>query len=87
MKSCRTHSNHFKLGDCKVAMVTSYVSIKNPHLANSTTSTASGAAICLIKGSMRCTQLYTTDRERKRNTEMKRPQSTQESAAQETGMK
>lgn len=34
---------------------------KNPHLADSTTSTASGAAICLSIGPKWCTQLYSID--------------------------
>lgn len=44
---------------------------KNPHLANSTTSTASGAAICLTVGPNLCTQLYSIDSGGNKNTEIK----------------
>lgn len=45
------------------------VTKKNPHLANSTTSTASGAAICLIIGPNWCTKLYSRGREGSKSTE------------------
>lgn len=43
-------------------MATRHVPIK-PYLANSITSTASGAAICLSVGPNWCTQLYSIDEE------------------------
>lgn len=52
-------------------MVTSSVTIKTPHLANSTMSTASGAAICLNAGPNWCAQLHSSDREGNKSTEIK----------------